>query len=635
MSKEAVDEKRPSALGLDQGYQRNRRFISKFHNAYMAWAILALSLVITLCAYYISSRSVESLAIQRFEIRADEIEHAIKERLRIYEQTLWSGVALMDSVGVVSREGWARFVSTINIKEHWPGIQGIGFSVPVLPDELHKHVEGIRAEGFADYDIKPAGVRELYSAIIYLEPFDWRNQRAFGYDMYSNGVRREAMERARDYGKAATSGIITLVQETEKDVQRGFLMYVPVYRQGAPTASIEQKRQAFVGWVYAPFRAGDLMNGIVGSEDPNIEFEIYDGANPGPDSLLYDSNDLANFTGSGEASPFSRTDKIILQGREWTIYFSGSGELLASNEKHQPTLIFIAGVVIDILLFMILLSFHFMNRRAETLAEQMTQEYRLAKEREVVANKHKSIFLASMSHELRTPLNSILGFTRLVLKRKGDQLDKREKEGLETVLRNAMHLLKLINGILDLSKIETGRLDMVVEEVDVKALFEDILNDYEQLAADKGLLFNVDYDDNIPAILRFDADKTLQVTTNIISNAVKYTNEGSVAVKFVFLKHPVVGDALMIEVSDTGIGLSELEKESVFLEYQRGEVDKVNKIQGTGLGLAITKKLVELLDGQLRLESENGRGTSITILIPVSVVAQHPTSFVSDNARAS
>ena len=143
----------------------------------------------------------------------------------------------------------------------------MGFSVLIPRAELARHVRELRQEGFPEYRLKPDGVRELYSAIIYLEPFTGRNLRAFGYDMFSELVRRAAMEQARDTGAAALSGKIVLVQETGADVQAGTLMYVPVYHKGLPLETVAQRRAALQGWVYSPYRMKDLIKGILDSHN--------------------------------------------------------------------------------------------------------------------------------------------------------------------------------------------------------------------------------------------------------------------------------------------------------------------------------------------------------------------------------
>jgi len=371
---------------LDKELLKKKKYINIFHNPTTAWFILITSLVLTVGAYFLSVSFVQQRVEDRFSFRTTEIESAIKDRLRIYEQVLWGGVGLWNASKSVSRQEWGKYVESLKINQHWPGIQGIGFSIPVQPLEKQAHIEKIRSEGFPEYLIKPEGTRDLYSAIIYLEPFDWRNQRAFGYDMWSNEMRQMAMTRARDEGVAATSGIITLVQETKEDIQRGFLMYLPVYQTKTIPKTLKEKRERFVGWVYAPFRAGDLMKGIVGTEDPNIEFEIFDGETMSQEALLFDSNSGLPLNQSNHNHNFQKTVRITLQGRLWTIQFNTHDTSSGNSEKHLPLLVALAGGFVDLLLFYVIYSLYFINRRAESIAEEMTQASRDANEKLIVIN---------------------------------------------------------------------------------------------------------------------------------------------------------------------------------------------------------------------------------------------------------
>lgn len=330
-----------------------------------AWAVLLVSLAITLTAYLFSSSVLENNARAQFEYRTNEIEKAIQDRLHVYEQVLWSGVAYFYSSPNVTRDGFAKFVETLDIERHWPGIQGIGYSIPVAPNEKSAHIRKIRSEGFPRYNISPPGDRNQYSAIIYLEPFDWRNQRAFGYDMWSNDMRREAMKRAIESGEAATSGIITLVQETQKDVQRGFLTYLPVYKSKNIPETVIERKQAFQGWVYAPFRAGDLMEGILGSGDAGLHFRIYDSSTISNQNLLYQSDTKQSFDQWNDNNYFQRRSKVLLQGRPWTIQFRGAKNRGERAYQFLPTAIVIGGLAIDLALFYIIFSLQFLAKKSQ------------------------------------------------------------------------------------------------------------------------------------------------------------------------------------------------------------------------------------------------------------------------------
>ena len=233
-----------------------------------------------------------------------------------------------------------------------------------------------------------------------------------------------------------------------------------------------------------------------------------------------------------------------------------------------------------------------------------------AANREVkIQTERKSAFLASMSHELRTPMNAILGFTGMVLRRAGDVLPERQKENLGKVMEAGNHLLGLINDLLDLSKIEAGRMDVEVKPFSVEQLVETCCGTVEPLVK-AGVVLKSEVDDGVGE-MRSDEGKLRHVIGNLLSNAVKFTEDGEIRVRV-----RTVHDQLIIAVSDTGIGMPQEALETVFDEFQQvGGGEQAQK--GTGLGLAISKQYAELLGGTVGVESEVGKGTTFTVRVPV------------------
>ncbi|MCA9398304.1 MAG: CHASE domain-containing protein [Candidatus Omnitrophica bacterium] len=342
------------------------------HGPATAWIVLFFSIIFTIIAFFLSNRFVHQRASDHFQYRVEEIASAIEDRLELYEQVLRGGVGLFNASGEVSREEWRKYVDTLDINKHWPGIQGVGFSVVVKPEDMERHIAQIRSEGFPEYAISPSGERELYTTIIYLEPFDWRNQRAFGYDMWSNDIRRQAMIRARDTGEPSRSGRITLVQETNEDVQPGFLIYLPVYAKGASLVSVTDRRKAFLGWVYSPFRANDFMKGILGSEDPGIHFSVYDGENVAEGQRVYSTKGAPY---NAKSSHFEKEIVIHLQGRPWAIHFYSSENFLKEKATILTKLVAVGGIIVDILLFYVIYAIYFVQRRAVGIAKNMTKQF--------------------------------------------------------------------------------------------------------------------------------------------------------------------------------------------------------------------------------------------------------------------
>jgi signal transduction histidine kinase/methyl-accepting chemotaxis protein len=230
-----------------------------------------------------------------------------------------------------------------------------------------------------------------------------------------------------------------------------------------------------------------------------------------------------------------------------------------------------------------------------------------------VANRHKSDFLANVSHDLRTPLNSIIGFTRIVLRRTGDQIADLQKENLQKVLISSEHLLKLINGLLDLAKIEAGKMDLIAETVRVADVVSMATATVEPLLKDGRVRFVKDIPSDLPP-LKTDRDKLKQILLNLLSNAAKFTEYGEIHVSA-----RQENGTLRLAISDTGIGMKKEALDHIFEEFSQAEKTTASKYGGTGLGLAIVKKFTNLMGGDIVVESEEGKGSRFTITIPMEL----------------
>ncbi|NEX22590.1 response regulator [Thiorhodococcus mannitoliphagus] len=318
-----------------------------------AWLVLVAGLILTLAATLVSQEDVTAQARRQLTLIGGELATKVDTRLHAHAQLLRSGAAVFALAGEVDRAQWHEFVAQSRIHLNLPGILGVGFARLIAPEQLAAHVREIRAQGFPDYRVWPQGERALYTSIDYLEPFTARNQRAFGYDMFSEPVRRAAMEQARDEDVAALSGKVLLVQETATDIQAGALMYVPVYRQDLPTKTLEQRRAALLGWVYSPYRMKDLMQGILGGwgrpDDQGIRLSLYDGDDANPQALLYDSQ-----SGDLQAAPPDSAAALHLpvdfNGHRWTLSIAPAKGGIASPAENQVWLIGVGGISISLLL---------------------------------------------------------------------------------------------------------------------------------------------------------------------------------------------------------------------------------------------------------------------------------------------
>ncbi|WP_313407328.1 hybrid sensor histidine kinase/response regulator [Stutzerimonas kunmingensis] len=340
----------------------------------VAWGMLAFTLLVQLVVWQSLRTNEDRAARQQFQMLGEKVTEAIRKRLRDHEQILLGGAGLFDAVENVSREQWRTYVERLLLPDRYPGIQGVGFSQAIPQAERDAHVARMRAQGYPDYDIHPPGQRELYTSIVYLEPFLRRNLAAFGYDMYSEPTRRRAMQRAAQLGETSITGKVTLLQETHGKVQAGVLLYVPVYRPSAPLTTPEQRMQALRGFVYSPYRVEDLMRGILRAADLPLALHIYASPGEEPEHLLYTSSEAPE---PGSAR-FSQLQQLELYGQTWTLRMDSRPEFDERFHSNEA-LVFGLGLGLSLLVFFLTSSLALRHSRAQALANEMTRHIRQSK----------------------------------------------------------------------------------------------------------------------------------------------------------------------------------------------------------------------------------------------------------------
>lgn len=334
-----------------------------------------LGVLLSLLAAVQVKKLLDGEAADRFAFAADQVTIRIEERLDAYALVLRGAAGLFDASDAVTRTEWRDYVRKLRVSDTLERVLGIGFTRLLRPDELESHIAEIRAEGYPDYTVHPPGPRDIYTSIVFLEPFDARNQRAFGYDMFYESVRREAMIQARDTGRAALSGRVQLLQETGDDVQAGTLMYVPVYRVEMPTSTRAQRAEALKGWTYSPYRMTDLMTGILGDwevmKGEAVGLRIYDGPEVDSEGLLFSNSEID----SGAPSRFAQSREVKFNGRIWSLQFDHqSPQEAVAYTTAWATLG--AGLLLSGLLFGLILSISGTRVRAEQIAARLTEELR-------------------------------------------------------------------------------------------------------------------------------------------------------------------------------------------------------------------------------------------------------------------
>ncbi len=245
----------------------------------------------------------------------------------------------------------------------------------------------------------------------------------------------------------------------------------------------------------------------------------------------------------------------------------------------------------------------------------VTANHELAEARKQAehATQLKSQFLATMSHELRTPLNAVIGYSEIQIMGIAGELTGKQREYQDRILANALHLLGLINDILDLSRIEAGRMDLLLMPFNLQTWIDEIVLQNRVLAEEKQLAIDIQVDPRLPEVIVADSERLKQVVINLLSNAVKFTQEGSIKIDVTYND----SETWKIEVQDTGIGIPIHAQETIFEEFRQVDGTSQRQYSGTGLGLAIVRKLVIMMGGHIRLKSEVGKGSTFSIILPL------------------
>ncbi len=560
--------------------------------------ILVASLTVSVSAAWIIAGSGRERDETRFRNAAETTLDRLEGRLTEYVTVLRGARGLFAASGDVTAREFETYVSQFDLARSFRGVQGIGYAGRILPASVDSLERARRADGVVGYRVHPDLPRDEYFPIIYLEPLDRRNRAALGFDMHSEPARRMAMDMARDSGRAVATSALQLVQEIDDDKQVGFLIYLPLYAGEGTPATVAERRERLRGYVYAPFRAGDLFNGLFGVAMPPVAFSVYDGTHPDPSRLVYDSrSDTLGSTPSvlsaskaGRAA-YQSQRPVNIFGRNWTVAFSSLPAVEERSARLLAPAVAFAGLLISLL-----------------LAELARREVR-AGARAERSEQARGRFFAAMSHELRTPLNAIFGYNDLLLAGVHGELTAPQRDGIARSQRAARHLLELVNDVLDLSKIEAEKMELVEEQVLVPELVEDLFLTFRAMAQEAGSTLELSIAVDEPRPISSDPRRLRQILLNLLSNAIKFGAGHPVRV----LYRETSSGGVVIEVRDGGPGIDPQDQQRIFDEF----VQLPSAVHGgTGLGLPISRRLAILLGGALEVESSLGSGSTFRLTLP-------------------
>ncbi|WP_053076828.1 CHASE domain-containing protein [Caenimonas sp. SL110] len=556
-------------------------------------------------------REIERALKDEFDTRVRETVGLFRERMLAYEQALHATHGLFASSPRVERGDFQAFVASLRIQTH-TGLQGMGYSLRIPAGERARHERNVRTQGYPAYSISPAGDRPEVTSALYFEPSGSSLLSTLGTDYYAEPSRKHAMDAARDSASIAISNKIKLPEENAEQVQAGYRMYLPVYGAGKPPATVEERRRAITGWIYAAFSMDGLLSNILG-ERPNIAIEVYDAGVGQGDEGVQDS--LADRVGGESAVKllFS-SQRVQVGGYSWIVTAQSLPNFTTPIATSKLQLVAGVGAAASVLLA--LFSWAVLRRRMRRLIGDA--QLRSARDKAEAASRAKSQFLAAASHDLRQPVQALGLFTAtLQAMARKPQLSGEEVAQVASRLQLALQGLgRLLNGLFDLSGLDSGTVSVEPRPVDVSVLLAELHSAFAGPAQQKGLGLTVRLP-RTPQGLWLHVDPVIlaRVLSNLVANALRYTNKGRILIGCRRRR----GALVEIQVLDTGIGIAPDEQDRIFGEFYQVANVRRERERGMGLGLAIAQRSAHLLGTSIAVRSSPGRGSVFSVTLPVAM----------------
>ncbi len=557
---------------------------------------------------------LSAVALHRGQHRAweEEVGKLAQDRAEVIRGQIFRSMEVLHAVGAffeargeVSRVEFRAFVERALARQ--PELQALAWDARVPGPERTAWEARAIAEGFPNFRfteqksegvIVPAGLRDEYFPVFYVESLT-KNAPAFGFDVGSEPRRRAAMQQAWTTGQPAATVPIRLAQEPGS--QRGFIVFYPLYR--GPSATPAERLTALRGFATAVFRIGDLVElSLAAMAENGVALTIRDQDNG---EVIYRQEGVRlNHRPTWQSH-------IDVAGRHWQLQFEPTADFRSQRPDALPWILPSGGIIITGLLSGYLWSSARQAAQLRLSHVALQSEVAVRQQAEAsagAANRAKSEFLASMSHEIRTPMNAILGYSQILAR--DSALPPFHRDAVATILSSGGHLLRLIDEILDLSKIDAGRMEIANSDFDLAALLEELAGMIQPSCEEKHLGLRCEGPPR-PVLRHGDEGKLRQVLLNLLANAAKFTDTGRIVLRV----QPGLGDSWQFSVEDTGIGIPPETLTKIFDPFQQGPGARAHG--GTGLGLAIAKRQVELMGGRLTVQSTPGHGSCFSFSIPL------------------
>jgi len=591
-----------------------------------ALAMLVAVAGVVLWNWSILDQREQRASQQRFDLDVQAIAEMVHARMQAYEMVL-RGVASAFAGGEnrVTYQRWNEVVELLRVQELYPGISSVAWVRHVHAAEMGAFLAEIHADGRPDFRVFPEGKREEYQVIKFIGPLNARTREVVGLDILTHNPQSRAIEQAKNSGQAALSEPMTLYADAAAGLihQVGVTMYFPVYISGTPPDSTLIRRAMFLGITNAAFRGQELAEGIFGAQLRLFRVMARDAQTDLP---VFDSQHVEPLQAPPGWQPRFRSELAVpLYGRIWQLDITGTPQYEQGLISRSHDLVLVMGLASALVVGLLAGGFVYQRDRQLYTGQQITVRLREQAEQLMLANRYKTEFLANMSHELRTPLNSILILSDQLRQNSAGNLSDKQTRHADIVYRAGSDLLQLINDVLDLAKVEAGRIQLSLEPLNLQDILVDMDAAMRPLAEAKGLHLHIppiNTDSGVPLRAYTDRVRLHQILRNLLSNAIKFTDEGQVHLMVSAGKTLEDGRTVVsFTVRDTGIGIDPSKHAQAFEAFAQLDGSTRRRFGGTGLGLAITRQLVQALEGDIELHSAPGQGSTFTVNLPMQGAA--------------
>jgi signal transduction histidine kinase len=610
---------------------RAKRVLEHLRNAALAYVVLVLALILTFLAHDYVRETVKESRSDRFDEEVLATQEALDRRKESYEGAMRGARGLFYARGSVAEEEWSSYASGIDLEDRYEGMQVLGYAKRVRPAERsafeNELSQTFREEGRPDPALRPGGERPAYFPMTYVEPLDEVNRGLLGYDYYSDPAHHIAMSQARDTGEPRSTGKVYLLSEASPGsradfaLKEGFVVYLPIYYEGAAIGTAVERRGALEGFIVGAFKAEDFMQEVFDEREPLMDFEVYEGEGPTQKNLIYDDDEVKRadeireppdffettreYVGlpvsrPGGAAELSASKQLDLAGQRWILYFEALPGFEEGGESQLPIFVLLSGLAVSLLLFGI--TYMLARSRLRTERAKMALEH--TNHELEATNRELEAFSYSVSHDLRAPLRSIDGFSQILLEDYADEFDEDGKDYLSRVRAASQRMGRLIDDLLGLSRVTRGTMNR--ERVNLSDLAEEVAEGLREANSERVVEFSAQ-----KGLKAWGDPRLLRVAlANLIGNAWKFTEkEPEARIEFgVDEELSRRGRIPVYYVRDNGAGFDMSYADKLFGAFQR--LHGADEFEGTGIGLATVQRVVRRHGGRIWAEGAVGRGAT-------------------------